>query len=145
MIIEDVANKLADMPGQSLPIYPMQFPDKDASGNPIINCIAIFPTGGGVGGNIGSKPTQMTSSAGGIDYMDYPGCQVQVRYTDPFNAYKVAEDIRQWLDENLPTGYLRCDTNRSLPDDLTSSADLTAAGGPMYRFSVDFSLIKIRT
>ena len=139
MIIEDVANKLADMPGQSLPIYPMQFPSD------VINCIAIFPTGGGVGGNIGSKPTQMTSSAGGIDYMDYPGAQVQVRYTDPFNAFRVCEDIRQWLDENLPTGYLRCDTNRSIPDDLTNSQDLAMIGGPCYRFSVDFSLIKIRT
>ena len=137
-LIEDIANHLADMPSQSLPIYPMQFPSD------VVNCIAIFPTGGGVGGNIGNKPSQMTTNAGGIDYMDYPGVQVQVRYTDPCNAFKVAEDIRQWLDENLPTGYLRCDTNRSLPDDLTNSQDLSMEGGPAYRFSVDFSLIKVR-
>ena len=137
-LIEDIANHLADIPGQTLPIYPMQFPAN------VVNCIAIFPTGGGVGGNIGNKPSQMTSGTGGIDYMDYPGVQVQVRYTDPFNAFKVAEDIRQWLDENLPTGYLRCDTNRSLPDDLTNSQDLSMEGGPAYRFSVDFSLIKVR-
>ena len=138
-LIEDIANHLADMPGQTLGIYCMQFPAD------VINCIAIFPTGGGVGGNIGNRPSQMTSGTGGIDYMDYPGVQVQVRYVDPFNAFKVAEDIRQWLDENLPTGYLRCDTNRSLPDDLTSQNDLSMEGGPAYRFSVDFSLIKVRS
>jgi len=127
------------MPNQTLPIYPMQFPSD------VINCIAVFPTGGGVGGNIGSKPSMtFGSSLATIGYIDYPGVQIQVRYTDPWNACRVAEDIRQWLDENLPTGYLRCDTNRSIPDDLTASSDLTAAGGPMYRFSVDFSFIKVR-
>ncbi|MCK9570394.1 hypothetical protein M0R72_15715, partial [Candidatus Pacearchaeota archaeon] len=58
--------------------------------------------------------------------------------------FRICEEIRIWLDENLPTGYTRCDTNRSLPDDLTSSSDLTAAGGPMYRFSIDFSMTKVR-
>jgi hypothetical protein len=137
-IIDDIANHLADMPGQTLPVYQMQFPPD------VINCIAVFPTGGGVGGNIGSKPSQMTDNAGGVAYMDYPGVQVQVRHGDPFNAFKVCEDIRQWLDENCPTGYLRCDTNRSIPDDLTNAADLSMAGGPAFRFSVDFSFIKVR-
>lgn len=138
-IVEDIANHLADMPGQILPVYPMQFPDD------VVNCIAIFPTGGGVGGNIGSRPSMtFGSSLSTVGYIDYPGVQIQVRYTNPHNAFSVAEDIRIWLDENLPTGYLRCDTNRSIPDDLTNSADLERIGGPTYRFSVDFSMRKVR-
>lgn len=139
-IIEDVANHLADMPGQTLGVYPMQFPSD------VVNCIAVFPTAGGVGGNIGSKPSMtFGSSLATCGYIDYPGVQIQVRHTDPFNAFRVAEDIRKWLDENLPTGYVRCDTNRSVPDDLTNTADLGMSGGPAYRFSVDFSMIKVRT
>ena len=139
MIIEDICDHLADMPGQSLPIYPMQFPDD------VVNCIAVFPTGGGVGGNIGSKPSMtFGASLDTVGYIDYPGVQIQIRYSDPFNAFKICEDVRQWLDENLPTGYLRCDTNDSIPIDLTNTSDLEAAGGPMYRFSVDFSFIKVR-
>lgn len=138
-IVNDICNHLADMPGISIPISGMQFPSD------VINCIAVFPTGGGVGGNIGSKPSMtFGSSLTTIGYIDYPGCQIQVRYTDPWNAFRIAEDIRQWLDENLPTGYVRCDTNRSIPDDLTNTADLSISGGPAYRFSVDFSMIKVR-
>lgn len=136
-IVEDVANHLADMPGQTLPIYTMQFPPD------VRNCIAIFPTGGGVGGNIGSKPTQYTTATG-IGYLDYPGVQVQIRHGDPFNAYYYCEEVRKWLDSNLPSGYVRCDTNDSIPIDLTNTADLEAEGGPMYRYKVDFSFIKIR-
>lgn len=117
----------------------MQFPSD------VVNCIAVFPTGGGVGGNIGSKPSMtFGESLATVGYIDYPGCQIQVRYTDPFNALRIAEEIRQWLDENLPVGYLRCDTNRSIPDDLTNTSDLEASGGPMYRFSVNFSMTKVR-
>src|SRR5574343_944063 len=134
MLTEDILNHLADMPNQLLPIYNMQFPSD------VVNCICIFPTGGGVGGSIGIRPTKSfgeTSATCG--YIDYPGVQLQIRYNDPYNAFRIAEDIRQWLDENLPSGYLRCDTGRSQPDDLTNNADLEMTGGPAYRFSVDFS------
>lgn len=137
MILEDVFNHISDMPGLSLPVYILQFPDD------VVSCICIFPTGGGVSGNIGVRPGQMTG-ADGVEYMDYPGIQIQVRYTDPYNAFRIAENIRQWLDDNLPPGYIRCDTTRSLPDDLTNQNDIALMGGPAYRFSVDFSLIKMR-
>jgi hypothetical protein len=138
MIIEDVANWLADMPNQSLPIYPMQFPLKDDSGNPIINCIAIFPAHG--------KPSGRFSNSSGVTKsIDYPDIQVQVRYTDPFNAYAICEAIRVWLDLNVPTGYVRLDASRAQPDDLTSDADLSMVGSPCYRFSCNFSFIKVRT
>lgn len=136
-IVEEIANHLADMP-PDLPVYTMQFPSD------VTNCIAIFPTGGGVGGNIGNRPSAMTDNTGGVAYMDYPGVQVQVRYTDPHTAFVKAEAIRTWLDEHLPTGYTRCDTNRSVPDDLTNNNDLSMSGGPCYRFSVDFTMIKLR-
>lgn len=137
-LMEVIANHLADMPNRTLPVYPLQFPSD------VANCIAIFPTGGGVGGNIGNKPSQATDNAGGVQYLDYPGVQIQVRYTNPYDAYVTAESIRIWLDENLPTGYIRCDTNRSCPDDLTNDNDLSMVGGPCYRFSVDFSMYKVR-
>lgn len=135
-LIEDVANWLADMPGLTLTPYPWQFPDDE------VNCVAIFPTGGGVGGNIGVSSSHHTTSAGGIGAIDYPGVQVQVRYTDPGSAFAIAEDIRKWLDFNPPTGYLLIATNRSIPDDLTSENDLKI---PAHRFSVDFGLIVVRT
>ena len=129
--VEVIANRLADMPDQILPVYTMQFPSD------VANCIAIFPAGGG-------EPVATTASDG-TDYMDYPGVQIQVRYTNPHDAYVLAEAIRVWLDDNLDvTDYLRCDTNRSAPDDLTNSADLGMNLGPCYRFSVDFTMIKIR-
>ena len=137
-IVEDVSNWLADMPNQTLPIFPMQF-DKD-----IVNCIAIFPTGGGVGGSIGIGPTYYSSATSKPGALDYPGVQVQVRMTDPWNAFRVCEDIRLWLDFSPPPGYVKCITNRSQPDDLTSDSDLSASGGPIYRLSCDFSFTKVR-
>jgi hypothetical protein len=139
MLITDIANWLADMPNQVLPIYPMQFPAD------VINCIAVFPTGGGVGGNIGVSSGHFTNGSGNAGALDYPGVQVQVRYTDPHNAFAIAEDIRKWLDFNPPTGYVALATNRSIPDDLTVTSDLEMVGGPAYRFSVDFGLVKVRT
>lgn len=129
-IVEEIANHLADMP-PSLPVYPMQFPSD------VANCIAIFPVGG-------SSPTWLTAGAG-IDCIDYPGVQIQVRYTDPHNAYMQAEAIRVWLDENLPAGYLQCATTRSAPDNLTNPDDLSIAIGPCYRFAVNFDTIKDRS
>jgi len=137
-IIEDVANWLADMPNQTLGIYPLQFPDD------VTNCIAIFPTGGGIGGNIGIGPTYYSNNATKPGSLDYPGCQIQVRYTDPWNAFSICESIRTWLDMNPPTGYVKCITNRSQPDDLTNSADLTMKNGPAYRMSCEFSFTKVR-
>lgn len=132
MIIEDLANWLADMPNQVLPIYPMLFP-KDTA-----NCIAIFPAHG--------KPSgRFTDSSGVIASIDYPDIQVQVRYTDPHNAYAICDAIRIWLDLNVPTGYVRLDATRAQPDDLTSSEDLAMVGGPCYRFSCNFSFVKVRT
>lgn len=138
MIIEDLANWLADMPNQTLPIYPMQFPSD------VVNCIALFPTGGGVGGNIGVGPSHYRDGAS-IGALDYPGCQVQVRYTDPGNALAICESIRLWLDMNPPTGYILALTTRSLPDDLTNASDLSMVGGRCYRFSCNFSFTKVRS
>jgi len=133
MIIEDVANKLADMPGQSLPIYPMQFPDKDASGNPIINCIAIFPGDG--------KPALHYTALGTLDY---PGIKIRVRYTDPYNAFAIAEAIKIWMDAHLPTGYLTCRAIDPNARDITDSNSLAMSGGPAYVFEVAFKLTKVR-
>jgi len=137
-IIEDVANWLADCPSLTLPVYSLQFPSD------IIECVTIFPTGGGIGGDIGIGPTYYSTATSKPGALDYPGVQVQCRMTDPWNAFKVCEDIRLWLDMNPPTGYVKCITNRSQPDDLTSSADLEMAGGPAYRFSCEFSFTKVR-
>ena len=132
MIIEDLANWLADMPNQTLPIKTMLFPISPA------NCVVIFPAHG--------KPSgRFTDSSGDIASIDYPDIQVQVRYTDPFNAYAICEAIRVWLDLNVPVGYIRLDATRAQPDDLTSSEDLSMVGGPCYRFSCNFSFIKVRT
>ena len=137
-IIDDICNHLADMPNQTLPIFPMQF-DPD-----IVNCIAVFPTGGGVGGSIGIGPTYYSSATTKPGALDYPGCQIQVRYTNTFNAFRIAEDIRIWLDMSPPSGYVKCITNRSQPDNLTNDSDLSMSGGPAYRWSVDFSFSKVR-
>lgn len=137
-IIDDICNHLADMPNQTLPIYPMQFPSD------VVNCIAVFPTGGGVGGSIGIGPTYYSSATTKPGALDYPGVQIQVRYTDPWNAFAICEAIRLWLDFNPPTGYVKCITNRPQPDDLTNAADLSLSGGPAYRWSVDFSFSKVR-
>jgi hypothetical protein len=138
MIIDDILNHLADMPGLTLQVYMMQFPED------VMNCVALFPTGAGVGGNIGVGPGGFITSEGVRGFLEYPGVQVQVRYTDPYNAFKIADQIRIWLNDNLPDGYIRCDTNRSVPDSLTSQDDIDMINGPCYRFSVDFSLIKER-
>jgi hypothetical protein len=138
-LITDLANWLSDMPNQTLPIYLMQFPLKDSAGNPIINCVAIFPAGG-------PQPKYYSDSgAKGIGALDYPNLQVQVRYIDPWNAFAICESIRAWLDMNPPTGYLIVRTTRAQPDDLTSDADLSMVGGPCYRFSCNFEFTKVRT
>ena len=80
-LIDDIANHLADMTANTLPIYRFLFPSDT------VNCIAIFPAGGGAGGNLAVRPGACTNNAGTLDYMDFPGFQVQVRYTDPYNAY----------------------------------------------------------
>ena len=133
MIIEDLTNKLADCPSISIPIYTMLFPIEPA------NCIAIFPAHG-------KPPGHYTSGSGtATGAIDYPDVQVQVRYTDPHNAFAICEAIRLWLDFNPPTGYLLVKTDRSQPDDLSNDADLSMTGGPCYRFSCNFSFIKVRT
>lgn len=130
-IVEEIANYLADMP-PDLPVYPMQFPSD------VVNCIAIFPAGG--------KDTERVTSsdATGLDYIEYPNIQIQVRYTDPHTAFAKAEEIRQWLDENQPTAFLICSTDRPLPDNLTNTNDLSMAGGPAYRFSIQFEITRER-
>jgi hypothetical protein len=138
MLLEDIINHLADMPGQDLPVYAFEFPTD------VINCVVLFPAGGGVAGNLGVQPGAYQGSDGSVEHFDYPGFQVQVRYTDPHNAFRLCENIRVWLDENLPAGYIRTDTNRSQPDDLTTTKDIDLKGGPSYRFSCDFSTIKVR-
>jgi len=30
------------------------------------------------------------TGADGVEYMDYPGVQIQVRYTDPYNAFRIS-------------------------------------------------------
>lgn len=138
-IIEDVANKLADMPGQDLPIEELLFPLDT------INCVAIFPAGGGLTGHPGMGPIRYFGSTGTPGDIDTPSFQVQVRFTDPFNAFSRCEAIRKWLDENPPTGYILTKTTRSQPDDLTIQADLDIIGGPAYRFSVNFEAARVRT
>ena len=128
MIIEDVANKLADMPGQSLPIYPMQFPSD------VINCIAIFPGDG--------KPALHYTALGTLDY---PGIKIRVRYTDPYNAFTRATLIRAWLDVNPPTGYYACRSTNAHPLDLTDDKSLSLSGGPSYVFEINFILCKVRS
>ncbi len=127
MLIEDIANHLADMPGQSLPVYPMQFPSD------VVNCVAIFPTGDG-------KPALHYTAAGTLDY---PGVKIQVRYTDPYNAFHEAEKIRAWLDVNPPTGYYSCRATDL--KDTTDDTSLSLSGGPSYVFEINFILCKVRT
>lgn len=130
-IVEEIANHLADMP-PDLPVYTMQFPSD------VVNCIAIFPAGG--------KGTERVTSSDvtGLDYIEYPDVQIQVRYTDPHTAFAKAEEIRQWLDENQPTAFLICSTDRPLPDNLTNTNDLSMAGGPAHRFSIQFEITRER-
>jgi hypothetical protein len=133
-LLDDVSNHLADMPGQTLPVYSFQFPDEPVA------CVALFPTGGGVGGDIGIGPTYYDAGSA----IDYPGVQIQVRQTDPHTAFYLCEEIRKWLDMRPPPGYVKAITGRSQPDDLTADKDLVMSGGPCYRFSVEFSFTKVR-
>jgi len=137
-IVDAICNHLADMPGRTLPVFPMLFPLDT------IECIAVFPSGAGVGGNIGIQPGHYTTNAGGIGALDYPGFQVQVRRLDPHNAFADAEAIRLWLDFNPPTGYLICSIDGSQPRDMTNSQDLAMAGGAVYRWEVSFGTCKVR-
>jgi hypothetical protein len=127
MIIEDVANKLADMPGQSLPIYPMQFPSD------VVNCITVFIDTG--------KPSLFYTALGTLDY---PAVKIRVRYTDPYNAFAIAEAIKIWMDAHLPTGYLTCRAIDPNARDITDSNSLAMSGGPAYVFEVAFKLTKVR-
>ncbi len=124
-VVEDVANKLADMPGQTLGIYGMQFPSD------VINCIAIFPSDG--------EPALHYTALGTLDY---PGAKIQVRCTDPYNAFSEAEKIRAWLDVNPPTGYYSC--RAADLKDITNEASLSLSGGPSYVFEIKFILCKVR-
>lgn len=137
-IIEDIANLLADMPGQDLPVEKLLFPLG------VVNCVAIFPAAGGLTGHPGMGPLRYSDGSGTPQAIDTPNFQVQVRYTDPFNAFSRCEAIRQYLDENPPTGYILSKTTRSQPDDLTTPDDLALIGGPAYRFSCNFEAAKVR-
>jgi hypothetical protein len=131
-IVEDIANLLADMPNQSLPVYPFQF------SSDIVDCIAIFPLSG-------QGSTYFSDSTSPMGAIDRPGVQCQVRYTDPANAFVLCEAIRKWLDQNPPTGYTMLFTTRDQPQDVTSPEDLAMNGGPAYRFSCDFALTLVRS
>ena len=124
-VVEDVANKLADMPGRSLPIYSMQFPPD------VINCVAILL-------GEGKPPLHYTA----LGTLDYPGVKIQVRYIDPHNASSDAEKIRAWLDVNPPTGYYSCRATDL--KDITNEASLSLSGGPSYVFEIKFILCKVR-
>jgi hypothetical protein len=141
-IIEDVANLLADMPNQTLPVYSFLFPLAEDSG--IINCIAIFPAGSGLTNHPGTGPLRYSNGSGIPQAIDTPNFQVQVRYTDPINAFARCEAIRKWLDENPPTGYVLSKTNQGQPRDMTSPADLALIGSPAYRYEVSFEAAKVR-
>ena len=132
MIIEDLANKLADCPSISIPIETMLFPAETA------NCIVILPAGG-------KQPEYFFSATTGQpNALDYPDVQVQVRYTDTHNAYAICEAIRLWLDFNPPTGYVMDRSRESQPMNLTNADDLVMVRGPCYRWSCNFSFVKVR-
>lgn len=133
MIIEDICNHLADMPNQTLPIYPMQFPDD------VINCIMVMS---GSGSQAQGKASLFYTALGTLDY---PSIRVHVRYTDPWNAFAEAEKIRIWLDANLPTGYLTCRSVDPSAKDVTDANSLAMDGGPAYIFEVEFALTKVRS
>ena len=133
-IAEDVANKLADMPAQDLPVYQFLFPLD------VVNCVTIFPLFG--------RDTEFysaTSSTTTMGVIDSPGVQIQIRHTSAIDGFARSEAIRQWLDQNAPMGYVMMLTTRSQPSNVTNQADLDMIGGPAYRFSVDFVLTKVRT
>ena len=132
-LVEDIANKLADMTTQDLPVYKFLFPID------VTNCVCIFPLMG--------MPTEFfsqSSSTTTMGVLDKPGIQIQVRYSNPSDAYAKAENIRQWLDQNPPTGYVLTLTTRSQPSNVTSPEDINMINGPAYRYSVDFIMSKVR-
>jgi hypothetical protein len=132
-IVEDICNLLADMPLQDLPV--VQFLYDPA----ILNCVAVFPLSG--------RGTDLFFDGGSttMGAIDKPSVQIQVRYTNPQGAFARCEAIRKWLDQNAPTGYVSCITNRDQPSNVTSPEDIASIGGPMYRYSVDFAMSKVRT
>ena len=138
-IIEDVANLLADMPSQDLPVYPFLFPLD------MVCCIGIFPAGSGLTYYPGTGPLRYSNGSGTPQAIDTSNFQVQVRYTDPINAFARCEAIRKWLDMNPPTGYVLSKTNQSQPRDMTSPTDLMMIGGPAYRYEASFEAAKVRT
>lgn len=80
----------------------------------------------------------------GSNSLDYPAFQIQVRNTNVKTAESSAEMIRTTLDYATLSGYVYIRTTRSRPVDLTNPDDLTVTGGPAYRFSVDFTTMKVR-
>jgi hypothetical protein len=138
--IEDIANHLADMSGLTLPIYLFSFPSSPLA------CVCLFPSGAGVGGNIGVKPGYYAHEASAHDVaaLEYPGIQIQVRHTSPQSAYRICEDVRRWLADNPPAGYLSFDTTDSQPLDFTNNADLEAKPQAVYRYAVNFGGRKVR-
>jgi hypothetical protein len=138
-IIEDICNKLADMPGQDLPVYPFLFPMD------VVNCVAIFPAGSGLSSIPGTGPLYYAKDGSKPGAIDTPNIQIQCRYTDPANAFVRCRAIQEWIDFNPPTGYLILKSSRSQPDNLTSPEDLAMVGGPAYRFSCNYECAKVRT
>jgi hypothetical protein len=130
-VTEDIANKIADMTTLSLPVSAMQFPSD------VVNCVAIFPGTGSQ--RQGTAPLFYTA----IGTLDYPAIRIQVRYTDPSNAFAIAEAIRIWVDANLPTGYLTCRA-LEISKDVTDDKSLAMSGGPAYIAEVVFQLTKVR-
>lgn len=131
-ITEDIANKLADMTTLALPIYPMQYPDD------VVNCVAIIP---GSGSQAQGKSSLFYTALGTLDF---PSIRIQVRYTDPYNAFAIADAVRIWLDANLPTGCLTCRSVDPSAKDVTDANSLAMSGGPAYIYEVEFSLTRVR-
>jgi len=103
-----------------------------------VNCIAVFPGTGSQ--RQGTQPLFFTA----LGTLDYPAARVQVRYTDPHNAFAVAEAVRVWMEANLPNGYLTCRAEDSIAKDATDEKSLGMSGGPAYIFEVVFNLTKVR-
>jgi len=108
-------------------IFAYQFPASP------LNCVAIIPLSG-------QEPVHYDATGS----IDYPGLQIQSRNTSIKTAGENAEAIRQALDLATIGGYVICRTTRSQPSNVTGSEDLQTGGGPVYRFSVDFVLTKVR-
>lgn len=87
----------------------------------------------------GKVPSEEMGGAG----IDYPAFQIQVRDIDPEQAIDDAEAIRLALNDSTRGSY-SIFTTRSQPSNVTSPEDLSAAGGPLFRFAVDFETISAR-